>query len=256
MYSAVYEGWVRHRRYRPVANAFRYDVFMMYLDLAELDRVFEGHPFWSVGRPNLAYLRRADHLGSPDTPLAAAVRDLAEERTGRRPVGPIRLLTHLRYFGHCFNPVSFYYCYDGDGERVETIVAEVTNTPWHERHVYVCGPDIDEGRGVCHRYRFPKRFHVSPFMDMDQRYDWRFRDPGRGLTVTMKNCEGGTKLFEAALRLKRRPITADALSRVLVRYPLMTMHVVTAIHWQALRLWRKGAPFYVHPTKREMEADR
>lgn len=251
--SAVYEGGVRHRRFRPVRHAFCYGLFMMYLDLSELDRVFTGYPFWSVGWPNLAYLRRKDHLGDPALPLEAAVRDLVAERTGLRPGGPIRLLTHLRYLGHCFNPVSFYYCFDAAGERVETIVAEVNNTPWHERHCYVCDRRRDEGRPPWHRYHLRKAFHVSPFMDMDQRYDWRFHEPGPTINVHMQTFEGGAKMFDATMRLERRPITPANLARVLVRYPVMTVRVVTAIHWQALRLWRKGAPFFVHPAKRNRE---
>ena len=137
MQSCLYNGWVRHRRFAPRAHAFRYRLFMAYLDLTELDHVFRGRWFWSTRRPALAWFRRADYLGNPSVPLDQAVRDAVERDTGMRPRGPIRLLTHLRYFGHGFNPVSFYYCFDPADTRVETIVAEITNTPWAERHAYV-----------------------------------------------------------------------------------------------------------------------
>ncbi len=170
----------------------------------------------------------------------------------KRPKGSIRLLTHLRYFGYCFNPVSFYYCYDESDEEVETIVAEIHNTPWGEEYCYVLGEDLNEHpmRG-WKRYQFNKNFHISPFMDMDIWYDWRFRKPGKSLTVHMNNSEKGKKLFDATLTLNRREIDSYLLNRVLIAYPLMTLKVTTMIYLQALRLWSKGAVFYVHPDKRE-----
>lgn len=251
MYSAIYEGTVRHRRFAPVRNEFAYRLFMMYLDLAELKEVFRGHLLCSTEHFNLAYLRRKDHLGDPAVSVDEAVRLLVAERTGTRPAGPIRLLTHLRYFGHCFNPVSLFYCYDPPGQRVETIVAEITNTPWHERHCYVLPETMNEHHQAWKRYRFPKVFHVSPFIGMNVDYDWRFLEPGERLQVHMEDYAGGRKLFDATLSLRRRPITGVGLARVLARYPLMTVQVAAKIHWQALRLWRKGAPFYVHPRKRK-----
>ncbi|MCF5919459.1 DUF1365 domain-containing protein, partial [Xanthomonas perforans] len=126
--SAIYTGWVRHRRFMPKALHFRHRLFLMYLDLSELDQVFARRWLWSVGRANLAQFRRSDYLGDARIPLDQAVRDCVQTHTGERPEGAIRLLTHLRYFGHVFNPVSFYYCFDRhDGLR--WIVAEITNTP-------------------------------------------------------------------------------------------------------------------------------
>jgi len=250
MHSAIYEGSVRHRRFAPVGNQFTYRLFMMYLDLGELSDVFRGRLLWSTSRFNLAYLRRKDHLGDPAVSIDEAVRLLVAERTGNRPTGPIRLLTHLRYLGHCFNPASFFYCYDSAGEKVETIVAEVTNTPWHERHCYVLPETMNEHRHPWKRYRFPKIFHVSPFIGMNVDYDWRFLEPGQRIQVHMEDYIEGDKLFDATLSLRRRGITGARLLHVMARYPLMTVQVVTRIHWQALRLWYKGAPFHVHPKKR------
>jgi hypothetical protein len=251
MHSAIYEGAVRHRRFSPVSNEFTYRLFMMYLDLAELEEVFRGCWLWSTDHFNLAYLRRKDHLGDPAVPVDEAVRTLVAERTGVRPTGPIRLLTHLRYFGHCFNPVSFFYCYDLAGEKVETIVAAITNTPWRERHCYVLADTMNEHPRPWKRYRFRKSFHVSPFIGMDVDYDWRFLEPGERIQVHMEDYVEGSKLFDATLSLRRKPVTGGGLARVLARYPLMTVQVVAKIHWQALRLWRKGAPFYVHPRKQK-----
>jgi len=259
MNSAIYFGQVRHRRLAPVEHAFSYRMFMLYLDLAELPQVFRGRWLWSARGSALARFRRADHFGDPAVPLDECVRDLVAQETGARPSGPIRLLTHLRYFGYVFNPVSFYYCFDENDTRLETIVAEVNNTPWGERHCYVLPQRMNAGQNGHGRYRPAKLMHVSPFMPMDVDYDWRFGAPGRSrgspLTVHMENARGGRKIFDATLVLERREISAGSLARALALYPLMTLKVIVAIHWQALKLWAKGAPVHAHPSKlgRELE---
>jgi DUF1365 family protein len=233
----------------PVIHAFRYRMFMLYLDLAELPGLFERHWLWSARRRALARFRREDHFGDPALPLDESIRTLVARETGQRPAGPIRLLTHLRYFGHVFNPVSFYYCFDKDDSRVETIVAEVNNTPWGEQHCYVLPQRMNAGRNGHGRYFPEKVMHVSPFMEMDVAYDWRFNAPAENLTVHMENSREGRKIFDATLVLSREEISSGSLARALAAYPLMTMKVVAAIHWQALKLWLKGAPVHDHPAK-------
>jgi len=245
MNSRIYKGWVRHRRVAPTQNRFRYRMFMLYLDLAELPALFDGTPFWSARRAAPARFKRSDYLGPKDLPLDQAVRDLVERRLGVRPSGPIRLLTHLRYFGYCMNPVSFYYCFDAAGRKLETIVAEITNTPWGERHQYVL-PCTGPNRGT-QRFEFDKDFHVSPFLPMAMQYHWFFNEPGDRLLVHMQNFLDGGRMFDATLVLRRQPLTSSALVGLLAVYPLMTLKVVAAIHWQALRLWWKKTPFFPHP---------
>jgi DUF1365 family protein len=250
MTSCVYRGTLRHRRLTPVPHEFRYPLFMLYLDLAELPGVFDGRWCWSARRPALAWFRRADYFGDPDVPIDTAVRDCVERERGQRPAGPIRLLTHLRYFGYIQNPVSFYYCFDPSGERVETIVAEITNTPWGERHAYIIEGD---GRGGPHRVKLAKTFHVSPFMPMDQQYDWRLPTPDEHLRVHMVNEIDGRRVFDATLVMRRAPLTGPVLASCLVRHPVMTARVAAGIYWQALRLWWKGVPFHAHPRTRSRE---
>ncbi len=255
MHSAIYHGWLNHRRRAPRAHAFRYRLFFLYLDLAELDSVFRGRWLWSTRRPALAYFKRRDHLGDPRLPLERAVRDLVEERSGRRPAGPIRLLTHLRYFGHCFNPVSFYYCFDADDRQVETVVAEVNNTPWGEQHCYVLGVPQQRTGGKYQRYRSDKALHVSPFMPMALAYEWDLSTPAGQLDVHMALAPmdgSNEKIFDATLQLERADISGARLAGMLARFPLMTVQVVFAIHWQALRLWLKGVPVHSHPANRQV----
>lgn len=246
--SAVYEGVVTHSRHAPHAHAFSYRMAQLYLDLDEVDEVFRGRWLWSAGRRNVAEWRRADYMAPADLPLADVVRGRVQAHTGETPAGPIRLLTHLRYAGLVFNPVSFYYCYESDGSTLHSIVAEITNTPWRERHAYVLPVADARTEGRMLRWKFDKRFHVSPFMPMARGYDWRFTPPAQDLRVHMKVMAGGKSEFDATLALRRRPLDGAALARVLWRYPLMTAQVIGAIHWQALRLWLKGNPVHDHPS--------
>lgn len=231
--GVVYVGRVRHRRYAPRPHSFDYSLFMVYLDLADPYAAIRQRWLWRA----LTRFRRQDHLGDPTVPLEQSVRSLVQQATGERPSGRITLLTHLGFLGYRFNPVSFYYCHDAEG-RVETVVAEVNNTPWGEQHCYVLPRPQ-------YRTSTAKLLHVSPFMPMDLRYEWRFGEPGERLGVGISLFRGDLRIFDAALALRREPLSDG----VLVRYPFMTLKVIAAIHWQALRLWLKRIPFYPHPTK-------
>lgn len=246
--SAIYEGRVRHRRHGPRAHAFEYRMAQLYLDLDEVDRVFAGRWLWSSSRRNLAEFRRSDYLGPPEMGLADAVRQRVQQATGARPGGPVRLLTHPRYAGYVMNPVSFYYCYAADGATLAAVVAEITNTPWRERHAYVLDVAAAQAQGRSWHWEFAKAFHVSPFLPMDRDYHWSLSAPADDLLVHMEVLRDGEREFDATLSLQRRPLDGAALARVLWRYPLMTAQVLAAIHWQALRLWLKGTPIYDHPT--------
>ncbi len=245
-HSAIYEGVVTHARRHPVAHAFNYRLFHVYLDLDELDTVFVGTRWWRNESAAPAAFRRRDYLPG-ELPLSDQVRTLVAEQTGRRPDGAVRLLTHVRMVGVSFNPVSFYYCFDADG-ALAAIVAEITNIPWLERHCYV----LDcRGRAVdALEFDLTKQFHISPFMGMQQRYRWRFTVPGDSLAVHMTSIEDGRDLFTASLAHRRRVLTPSRLDALLWRYPLMPLHVVAGIYGQAARLWWKGVPVYGHPDSR------
>jgi DUF1365 family protein len=228
--SALYEGWVRHRRHEPVAHEFRYRIFLSYLDLTELPGVLDRVPLWSGRRPAPAWFRSEDFMSAEEA------LDAVEEQTGARPGGPVRLLTSVRTFGHLFNPISIYYCFDPAGERVEALAAEVTNTPWGERHVYACA-------GLAGR--FDKRFHVSPFLGMEADYRLRASAPGERLQLHVDSNRGGRSQFDATLSLRRRELGPGPL----FRYPLQSVRVVAGIYAQALRLKLKGAPYHPHPAR-------
>ena len=250
MKSALYIGHLQHRRHLPKANHFRYRIFMLLIDLDELPTLFDRFWLWSARRPALAWFRRSDYHGDAKRSLSESVRDTVLQHTGVRPTGPVRLLTNLRYFGHNFNPVSFYYIYDAHDSHVETILTEITNTPWKQRHCYV----LNIGRAQAApsgqwRWQFEKEFHVSPFMPMDMQYGWRFSMPDESLRVHMDNWRDNLKQFDATLTLQRREISSASLSRALLGFPLMTLQVVTLIHWQALKLLIKRVPFFTHPDK-------
>ncbi len=250
--SCLYEGSVRHRRRGPVPSEFRHRLFMAYLDLDELPALFDGSLTWSARRPAPAWFRRADYLGDPQVPLNEAVLDLVAVRTGARPEGPVRVLTHLRYLGHCFNPVSFYYCFDASGEQVQAVVAEVTNTPWGERHAYVMAVATSSDRGAARvmREHLPKQLHVSPLMAMDLSYDWRLTVPAEQLLVHIEaHASAGESVFDATLSLERREIDVVALRRALLRHPLMTVRVQASIYVHALRLRLRGAKWFTHPDR-------
>jgi DUF1365 family protein len=228
-HSALYEGSIRHRRFAVRNREFSHRIAMAYVDLDELPRLLGGRLVRP--RPGLVRFRRRDYFGDPAVPLSDAVRALVAERSGRAPEGPIRVLTHLRTLGHCFNPVSFYYCFAADGETLEAVVAEVTNTPWGERHAYVVGGELD------------KELRVSPFMPMDQRYTVRAPTPGETLSVHIESRQDGSVAFDATLGLKRRPLTRRSLLRPLAP----TLRMLALIYGHAVALKLKGVPVQPHP---------
>ncbi|MEM1110741.1 MAG: DUF1365 domain-containing protein [Pseudomonadota bacterium] len=251
MKSRLYTGTLRHRRFMPREHHFDYRVFMPYLCLDELPTLFDDTPFWSARGRALAEYRRSDFLGDPAISLDDAVRQRVETDTGETPTGPIYLLANLRYFGKATNPLACYYCFSEDESRLEYLVAEVTNTPWNERHSYVLkGPEPGE-RLKC---QFGKAMHVSPFNPMDMQYHWNSSAPGERLALHLENHDQRGKVFDATLSMDAAPLTAASLNKHLWRYPMMSAKVGLAIYWQALKLFLKGVPLYAHPNRQSSGA--
>ena len=236
--SALYAGTIRHRRFAVRERSFRHRIAMAYLDLDEVDGLLGGR---LVRRgPGLQRFRRADHLGDPSVPLADAVRSRVREELGVAPDGPIRVLTTLRTLGHCFNPVSFFYCFDAD-ERLAAVVAVVTSTPWGEVHAYV----LRAGDGPVSSGEMAKRMHVSPFFGSDQRYAWRLTAPGATLSVHLENHEADAKAFDATLGLRRRELSRRSLAAQTLRFPLTSVRTLVLIYAHAAALALRRVP--VHP---------
>jgi hypothetical protein len=240
--SCIYEGTVRHRRTEP-CKVWTHRLALAYIDLDELPSLLGGR--LAAPGPGLLRFRRRDYLGDPDIPLDVAVRRRVRDLAGHAPDGPIRLLAQLRSCGLCFNPVSFYYCLSGDGERVEAALAEVTNTPWGERHSYLLRARDDESTLLTGA--FAKQLHVSPFMGMDHQYDARASTPGPTLSVHIESVRAGATVFDATLAMQRQELTRASAARMTARDPLATARVLALIYGHAVALKLAGARVHPHP---------
>ncbi|MGN6693541.1 MAG: DUF1365 domain-containing protein, partial [Aquihabitans sp.] len=245
IHSALYEGTLAHARFGTPSHSFDYRVLMAWLDLDELPGALDAHPLWSARHPAPIRFRREDFHGDPTIPLDDAVRTTIERELGRRPAGPIRMLAHLRTWGWSFNPIVFYFAFEADGETVDVLLAEVTNTPWHERHAYVVPVGATE---LDQPIRFPKALHVSPFLDLDLDHALAFTRPGADdLRIRMDDWRGDDHVFAAALDLHRLPLDRPSMGRALRQHPLPAQRVSAGIYWEALKLRAKHAPFRRHP---------
>ena len=216
---------------------------MMYLDLQEIPAVMSLSPWWSLRHWRPARFQRSDFLGDENISLDQAVRQRIKEDTGESHQGPIRMLANLRYFGFIMNPISCYYCFDGN-EKLQFVVVEVRNTPWREKVSYVLRCDPERR---FQRIEFNKAMHVSPFNPMNMIYQWTSNNPAALLTLNLEAVCEGQSHTDATLVLKRNEISAASLQKILIQHPWMTLKVVLLIYWQALKLWLKKVPFQDHP---------
>lgn len=249
MQTGIYIGKLRHRRSQPAPHQFVYPLFMVLLDIDRIPSLMKVSPFAAYNRFAWSSFCERDHFGDPSLPLRERLRADAAAEGIALPDGPIYLLTHLRYFGYNFNPVSFFYCCDRQGQ-IEVILAEVNSTFGESRNYWLHAGNRLHSRNSL-RYRVPKKLHVSPFMKMELDYTFTFTPPGENLVAHMNTLDDGNAFFDATLELSRRPWTARSLHSALARHPFVTLKVIAAIHWEALKLYRKKVPVYTKPNSVE-----
>ncbi|MFL5785992.1 MAG: DUF1365 domain-containing protein [Bacteriovoracaceae bacterium] len=248
MKSRLYVGEVEHRRFEPVHHEFRYKVCYYYLDLEEIERIFKIPVLFSCHFPGILSWSRKNYIHPTDKSIREVVTDSIKRQTGEDFSGPIRMLTNISYFGFCFNPVSFYYCFD-QNENLKFIVSEVTNTPWKQRNIEVY-PFRGDNKTL---QQHAKSFHVSPFMQMEIDYTFVLNKPEEIIHILMQNRPTGKTnvIFDSTLKLKERPITAWNVFSCFMRFPFMTFTTVAGIYWQALLLYFiKKTPFHSHPDQK------
>ena len=241
--AAVYFGQVRHVRFRPMRHAFRYAVFSLYLDLDGIPALARRSRIFAHNRFGLLGFRDRDHGPGADAPLRSWVERHLRAAGIADADGRIMLLCYPRILGYVFNPLSVYFCY-GRGGALRALLYEVHNT-FGDRHVYLLR--VAEGAAGAVHHRAKKALHVSPFIGMDAAYRFHTASPDERLQLGILLRDGGGALLYAALDGERRPLDDRTLALALVRYPLMTLKVIGAIHFQALRLWLKGARFRRRP---------
>ncbi|MHC4408075.1 MAG: DUF1365 domain-containing protein [Planctomycetota bacterium] len=243
--SAIYTGRITHRRLDPTPHSFRYGVYYLLLNLGELDEIADRILPLGVNTAGITSFYDSDHLGPSADPVREKLARWLADQGRELPTGPVLLLTNLRVLGYVFNPVSYFYCCEPGGQ-IAFVVAEVNNT-FGETYWYLLD-DLEALGSRAARSRRRKVFHVSPFIEMDRiDYDWIFTAPGDRLSVHIDEFRAGQKFFDATLTLARRSLTTRSLLGALARYPHATVRTIARIHWQALKLWRKGAPVYRKP---------
>lgn len=246
MESALYFGSVRHRRVRPAKHHFEYPLFMAFLDVDRIPALMRASRLASYNRWNWASFYESDHFGDVRKPLRQRMEEDAARNSVHLPDGQIFLLTHLRYLGYNFNPVSFYYCFDR-AEKLRVILAEVNNTFGETQNYWLSAENQVAASEKARSFEFPKALHVSPFLGMACRYRWTFTPPGEFLVVQTKVAENGQPVFEGALNLERRPWSNAWIRYALLHFPWVTAKTIAAIHWEAARLYLKKVPIVPHP---------
>ncbi|NND81607.1 MAG: DUF1365 domain-containing protein [Gammaproteobacteria bacterium] len=241
----LFQGWVDHDRRQPRAHRFRYRISPVWLNVQQTSVLDKLSWLWSSRRPAAVRFDRDKFLPGAGSVYQSAQQEVLQHN-GQQFEGTVYLLANLSVWGICYNPVSFYFCYNAAGQ-LRYILSEIHNTPWGERHVYV--HEMPAGAELPHqgRFEFDKQFHVSPFMPMDLHYDWSFRVTNDNIFVTMRLLRADQKIFKVSMDLTARPLTAVQALWLPFRYPLMCVKVFTAIYWQAFILWCKRVPFYNHP---------
>ena len=217
---------------------------MLFIDLDHIATAFKSNIFWSYNKSNIGSFDDENYYTRNNKEVKKSVVLLIKNKIGAKVDGKIYLLTNGKYFGYCFNPVSFYYCFN-KSKKLIAIVSHITNTPWSEKYAYV--HECKNFKGGTKTFNFDKKFHVSPFMPMDIKYKWKFTEPKDFLYVSMDSFEKNNFMFNATLRLTRKAWTPWALNKILLMFPPTTIRTILTIYWNAFLLLLKRIPFYSHP---------
>ncbi len=252
-------GNIRHHRYLPKPHQFDYSMYWSLLDLDLLSANCRKFKFFSKERWNIFSFRQKDFFNYENLSNKQSIQNLILNKTGRQFEGKVLLLSHLRFLGFNFNSVSFYFCINEQGE-LEHILSEITNTPWGERHPYLLSCDNSSERGDCYIFNFNKEFHISPFVSMEMDYQWLFKIQNDQLRIHMKvikkssaenhdlaSAKQKSKVIDVTFTGKHIPLSQNNLNSMILRHPFQPLKMVWRIYWQALKLWLKKTPFYLHP---------
>ena len=246
--NLVFKGQVRHRRFQPKYHEFSYKLFMFCFNIGLISSSFKNIKQISIEKFNLFSYRRKNYLSHPEIPLDQYARQLVMNKFHTYPQGKIYLITNLSCLGYCFNPVSLYFIFDANNQNLDYLILDVTNTPWGEKHSYVL-KSIKKLPNNIYNYKFKKKFHVSPFMEMNCEYILKLKLDKHDIIVHMENHINDSKNFDATLTLKAENKQKNYFNKTLKYNYLMTYKVAVSIYWQALKLWFKGVPVYTHPKK-------
>jgi len=249
MKASFCSGSVVHNRLTPKSHRFTYQMSWCLFDLDSIDDLFKQSRFWSLNKFNIVSIRNKDYINNTPASIKSKVRTYLLNHTDKEFNGKIFLFTHPRYMGFGFNSVNFYFCYEND--HLLYILSEINNTPWKQKHVYFhdcLNPMNNKGNKIFdYVFNFKKEFHISPFVDMEIDYQWKFTVSPEKFTVQMRLNKQDKRLMNVSLNTVVVPIGKNDLIKWTLKKPFQALKMFTGIYWQAFKLWAKKIPFFTHP---------